>query len=220
MKLRTVVGLTLLGIVFGLLVKSRLFYPLDLAVGHQLQLFQPFWLVRFNSFISLFELGVVIITLPLAGWFWRRGQKGAAKLMLLAALAWVVNRLLKTGFGLVCPTPLELNKFSVVYSFSYQVNQVFGPAGLFNPFVCYPSGHVFNYVSVWGVIFFLRRQITVHPFRQKLIAVLSIILIIAIGEAVISLGAHWFSDVLGGYLLGFAYLLFITGIYERYWQNS
>lgn len=204
------------GLIFGLLVKQHYFYSLDLLVGRAFQTFQPFWLVEFNRFISVFELAIFFIAPVWLILLLRRRQTAAAKLILLAVFAWVINRLLKLGFGLACPTPAELMKFGVSYSFTGLTSHVFGSRGFFNPLVCYPSGHVFNYVSFWGTTFFLRAKITANKIGRKIIAFVSVGLMIFVGPARISLGAHWFSDVIGGYLLGFSWLFLLIFIYHQF----
>ena len=201
------------GLGLGLLAKNRFFYSLDLSIGRSFQTFQPAWFISFNRFISVFELAIFIVAPIWLFLLLRRRHYSAAILILVAVFSWVINRLLKLGFGIPCPTAAELMKFGVSYSFSGLTAQVFGPGGFFNPLVCYPSGHVFNYLSFWGITYFLRTKIIDNKFWQKIIACFSLGLIIFVGPARISLGAHWFSDVIGGYLLGLSWLFLLISFY-------
>ena len=64
-----------------------------------------------------------------------------------------------------------------------------------------PSGHAMSSTVVWGY--------TSMKFKNMIMWVMSIILIILIGLSRIYLGVHWFGDVLTGWLFGVAILLII-----------
>ncbi len=79
----------------------------------------------------------------------------------------------------------------------------------------FPSGHVINYIGVYGFLAFLaNRSIRPAALRRATVGALST-LIALVGPSRIYLGHHWFSDVLASYLLGSSYLLFLTGLYRR-----
>jgi membrane-associated phospholipid phosphatase len=69
----------------------------------------------------------------------------------------------------------------------------------------FPSGHVTLYTVMFGYILYLSHHYPKKlPLWSRLIA---IFLILTIGLSRIYLGAHWFTDVLGGYLLGIIILI-------------
>jgi len=72
-----------------------------------------------------------------------------------------------------------------------------------NRFQSYPSGHVLSYVLFFGFLIFLMDRLTTIPkTTRNVVTYLSAFLMIFIAPSRIYLGAHWFTDTLGGFLLG------------------
>jgi undecaprenyl-diphosphatase len=79
----------------------------------------------------------------------------------------------------------------------------------------FPSGHVINYVGIYGFLAFLaNRYVRPKALRRAIVGGLTS-LIALVGPSRIYLGHHWFSDVLASYLLGSSYLLALTSFYRR-----
>jgi undecaprenyl-diphosphatase len=80
----------------------------------------------------------------------------------------------------------------------------------------FPSGHVVHYVVFFG--FLLTVMIVdknISLFWKFFIGIISAFLILTVSISRIYLGAHWATDVIGGYLFGFVYLRIILKFYLK-----
>ncbi len=81
----------------------------------------------------------------------------------------------------------------------------------------YPSGHVLVFTIFFGfMLFLLHKKVKNFKFSSIIPSIILIFLITMIGISRIYLGAHWASDVLGGYLLGILWLICTIRIYNSY----
>ncbi len=79
----------------------------------------------------------------------------------------------------------------------------------------FPSGHAFFAMIVLGMLVYLAIKHQVKHNRKVLILLSSSLLILWIGISRIYLGVHWMSDVVGGYLIGFLFLVVLIHLYHR-----
>jgi membrane-associated phospholipid phosphatase len=85
----------------------------------------------------------------------------------------------------------------------------------------FPSGHVVFYCSSFGFLFalaFFDRKCA--PAARRAVMTLAALPIVLVGPSRVYLGAHWPSDVLGGYLLGAAWLAIVLQVYRRWKTRS
>ncbi len=81
----------------------------------------------------------------------------------------------------------------------------------------FPSGHVLFYTVFFGSLILIILSTNIFSKRLKTISALACLSMIFFGAVSrVYLGAHWFTDVLGGFILGIMFL-FITG---HYYLNS
>lgn len=79
----------------------------------------------------------------------------------------------------------------------------------------FPSGHVLNYLGVYGFLAYLTYTwIRPAAIRRTIVSVLMGLLAL-VGPSRIYLGHHWFTDVTASYMLGTTYLIAITNVYRR-----
>lgn len=71
----------------------------------------------------------------------------------------------------------------------------------------FPSGHAAIAVAFYGFVIFCLWKILEGKWARWLMAIFGILLILAIGYSRIYLVVHYFSDIIGGYLLGGAWLI-------------
>jgi len=78
----------------------------------------------------------------------------------------------------------------------------------------FPSGHVQFYIVFFGFLVLLMYQLKDLPKTLRAgISGLSLLLIFSVPISRIYLGAHWFTDVLGGFILGLLILLVLAYAY-------
>lgn len=85
-----------------------------------------------------------------------------------------------------------------------------------NRFQSFPSGHVMSYILFFGFMIVMMRQLKTIPLlTRRIISFTSGFFISTIAFSRIYLGAHWFSDTLGGFLLGLICLFPLSYFYLK-----
>lgn len=80
----------------------------------------------------------------------------------------------------------------------------------------FPSGHVLSLVVFFGVVAFLLVTLTDRRRRFRILACLPCAVTVSLVAASrILLDMHWLSDVIGGFVLGTAYLLLALWAHQR-----
>lgn len=91
------------------------------------------------------------------------------------------------------------------------INQI----GIFTRPDSFPSGHVMLYIGIYGYMLYLCHTRLEKGVIQTLLMVFLALILILIGVSRIYLGAHWFSDVLGSYLIGAAWIYVVILLESR-----
>lgn len=177
-----------------------------LPLDHSLNLLLPpptGFLYYLSRIFAYLYIPLVIVILILFSCFIKRKQFFEAKMIALSLMGWVLAELiLKPIFRVPCPPTYYNNVLSGQEIFKFVSLQKFAIKE-----TCYPSGHVAAYVVFGGYLAYLvSRYISSQTLNRILIASL-ISIIVIIGPTRLYLHVHWFSDVLGAYLLALAVLV-------------
>jgi membrane-associated phospholipid phosphatase len=79
----------------------------------------------------------------------------------------------------------------------------------------FPSGHTITYVGVYGFLAYLAHTLLRPVVPRRAIVGALAALVGLVGPSRVHQGHHWFTDVTASYLLGFAYLIGLTELYQR-----
>lgn len=178
--------------------------PFDLRATLGLQRFRGGAIYDFMVGVSWFGYdpqSVVVVLAALAMVWWKLGWRDSLFLITAVGLQGLSNHLIKVGIGRPRPTEdlVEILLPSAGNSF--------------------PSGHVMFYTVFFGFLFFLAWTRMGRGLMRGVALALSGALVLLVGPSRIYLGAHWFSDVIAAYLIGFVFLLFSIEFYVHLIQN-
>lgn len=146
------------------------------------------------------DIRLILLMATLALWaLWRR-RRAEAYTALASILALGLNPILKAVIARPRP-PDDL----------VQVWQHFSGPG-------FPSGHAFSSVVVLGLLCYLATSLMPPGKLLWTVRVVSALLVSLIGLSRVWLGAHWPSDVVGGYLYGAIVLALLVRLHA--WQKG
>ncbi|MFD0763747.1 phosphatase PAP2 family protein [Mucilaginibacter lutimaris] len=174
--------------------------PIDLKVSQEIQEHQNGFIDGLMYFIStpgyMPESVIIVATTSLLLFLFK--YKKAALFTLITGAAGLVSTIVKALVNR--PRPSK----DLVRIFKETAQQSF------------PSGHVLFYVVYFGFMVLLMLQLERIPKWLKFTVIpISLFFIFGIPISRIYLGAHWFTDVLGGFLLGLPCLYLVAWLYLR-----
>lgn len=168
--------------------------------GYQYPLFDKLMkVVSYPGYMP--EAPIMVITC--AGIFYLKKFKKEALFVLLTMLSGLVSTIVK--YVVDRPRP-----GSDIVKIALQTHQQ-----------SFPSGHVMFYVIFFGFMTLLMYSLkTINKALRLTIGMLCLIFIFSIPVSRIYLGAHWFTDVLGGFLLGIICLYVLGYFYLKNQQQG
>lgn len=160
--------------------------------------------------------------------------------VLMRAVSWFGNGLAPAFIPLVCAlaflllgarrealfTLLTLLSGGIIYGIKIVINRPRPTADFIEiiehaQFQSFPSGHVTFYVTFFGFLVFLMYRLRwIWMWLRWTLAVLGLLLIFTVGISRMYLGAHWFTDVLAGFLVGLLCLIGLTHWYTATTTDS
>jgi membrane-associated phospholipid phosphatase len=183
------------------LVKQTPYFPVDLHITLAIQRFTPFWfdflMKQLTNLGSPVPSGIIITLACLILLFFKKYLE-TIWLLLSTLGGYELSLYFK---GLVARHRPSADLVHQVTKFIRNDS--------------FPSGHVLFYVSFFGFILFLTYTFLKKSIYKKVLVILYFVLIILIGPSRIYLGAHWFSDTMGAYLLGTVWLSIVIFTYYR-----
>jgi undecaprenyl-diphosphatase len=184
-------------VALALYVRRQPASPLDLAVTRRLQRFDHPWLARLMRAVSWFGFRPQSLILPAltVGTCWVARRRRASLLLLLAWMASLGSYLTK----LVIRRPRPQHPGIRVSRARLRDTS-------------YPSGHAVLYTAFWGLAAYLAARAAPWQCLRLGITALAAVLIVLVGPSRVYLGHHWFTDVLGSYLLGSAWLAALVSL--------
>ncbi|MDQ4070714.1 MAG: phosphatase PAP2 family protein [Actinomycetota bacterium] len=199
------VAFLLVAVPFGLLLdqvqRSGWMIGLDTSAARHL----PDWarqsdgLVRALKIVTFFgsPLWFYLIVTPAVLWVWRRGHPRLAVFLVVTALAGgLLGTVVKEAVGRPRPSLVEPVATASGKSF--------------------PSGHAMSSTVAYGALLLVFLPAVGRRYRPVVVAG-TVVLVAAIGFSRLALGVHYITDVLGGYVLGLAWLAASTAAF-RTWR--
>ncbi|MGB3443478.1 MAG: phosphatase PAP2 family protein [Actinophytocola sp.] len=86
------------------------------------------------------------------------------------------------------------------------------------PGLSFPSGHAMSSLVTYGVLLLVVLPL-MHGTTRRVLTVVVVLIVVAIGFTRVALGAHFLTDVLAGWLLGTLWLLLTTLAFHR-WRRE
>lgn len=193
-------------IALALLARNYPYFSFDLTITRFIQS------ITIPGFKSLMLLLSKLGDMPIA----------AISVLVFALVLMLVRKQIAGGFVLLSSFGVsslaELLKYLVARPrpSASLINQI----GVFVKNDSFPSGHVLFFIGLYGFLYiFIFSQFKERKTRTAALAIL-IALLVGIGLSRIYVGAHWFSDVMGSYLIGSFWLYLMTYLYKKFEKKS
>lgn len=189
-------------ILLTILAKKNPYFPFDLLITRAIQQIQSPLFLAIMNFITLLGINIYV-----------------AILLVLGTVFFLRKGLIKEGFFLACSTlgaEALADIFKIIVARPRPSHELIKQVGQFTIHDSFPSGHVMFYIGFFGFLLFLTFTLMKKRLKRNILLSLFLLLIILIGPSRIYLGAHWFSDVIGAYLLGSLWLAGIIYLYNHW----
>jgi membrane-associated phospholipid phosphatase len=194
-----VLALIILFALLTLLVSKTAYFPIDLQITRAIQsVSNPFYasVLRVISWAgdspqAVIIPAIIVMLLYVFGLRWE-----ALSALVAAVLVSASNLVIKLAIHRPRPAANLVHVNGTFASYSF------------------PSGHVMFYAGFFGFMMFLAFTVFKPSWKRALLLFIFGIHVLLVGFSRMYLGAHWFSDVIGAYLLGGLALIGLIQLYR------
>ena len=204
-NLNLVVPLVLMFLVLAITAHFIPYFSFDLYLTQKIQMVNNSW---FHSVMWLISLPGNTNVLPLTL------SVVLAVLLLIKHRLGIITSLIGLSIAVSASAMIKI----LVHRFRPDASLVINYDQLND--MSFPSSHALSYTLILGFLIYLTQKEVKNHWLQKLLTIVFLILIILVGISRIYLGVHWFSDVVGGYLLGAISLHFTICLYRHFKLHS
>jgi membrane-associated phospholipid phosphatase len=197
----SLIALSAAFLILMVMVKTFTFFPFDLAITKTIQTISlPGFagLMWFLTYIG-FAWGEIILPVVASAIFYLAKQKKEAVFILISSYGAIF---ISEFFKMVVQRPRP------DASLISQIGHYTLPDS-------FPSGHVLFYIGFFGYLLYLTYSKMKPGLLQYSLIILLTALIYLIGVSRIYLGAHWFSDATGSYLVGSIWLIVVVHMHNH-----
>ena len=182
-------------IIWSILVLQGRFISFDYQIFDEIHhyLINPF-LISFFKIITQMGSAIVLIGIVLISLLFIKNKYVGISMGINLFLVSLFNLLLKNIFMISRPDTITLIDESGYI---------------------FPSGHAMISFAFYGYLIYLIDKNMKPSILKKVIIIFLILLILFIGFSRIYLGVHHFSDIIGGYIISFAYLILYIKLVKR-----
>lgn len=193
-----IIGLAALGLIMSLFAHFTSRFPGDLTV--------TLW---FQSVDNQFLLTIMKAVSYAAG-----GWRAAVLVITAGIIVWHYLGRLEAGLVLLSGMIIPINDV-----FKSLIDRPRPAADLVSVLVAtdgqsFPSGHAFFAMVVFGTLAYLAVTHQSGPKAKISTFLVFLVFILLIGASRVYLGAHWLSDVIGGYVVGAPFLVALSWLYR------
>lgn len=178
-------------------LKSEALANYDYQITNYVISYRTPWLTNYLTFMT--HLGdakgylIVFTLVALISYFGFKRWKHTVQIIVVLTLALLSNLALKRVIDRARP---DIEHLVVAESLSY------------------PSGHAMVAMAFYGFVIFLIYKFKLHIALKIAIICLLTLLILSIGISRIYLGVHFPSDIVGGFIAGFIWVVFCVVIFD------
>lgn len=185
--------------VLSLLAFQTPFLPFDPPITLALQSYNPAWfstLMTITSWPGYVPQAAVLLVVIVAVIYFLGYRWEAVMALISAVSAEALDVIVKTLVHQPRPKPDLVHVVRILKTYSF------------------PSGHVMFFMGFYAFLWVLSYKVLRPSLLRAFLLVLFGAMVSLVGISRIYLGEHWFSDVLGAYVLGSVVLLLMIRIYN------